>query len=102
MGLQSTLARRFGSEDPTMLLPRTIALFKTPTLRGLAGSAPYMHTGQASTLESVIFFYRFTAELGRADKLRNGDPEISRIALGKSDGAPLAAFLRSLNEDFPR
>jgi cytochrome c peroxidase len=92
---------RFGSDDPVEILPRTVALFKTPGLRSLGGSAPYMHTGQASTLESVIFFYRFTAELGRIGELRNGDPEMGRVFLGKFDGAPLAAFLRSLNEDFP-
>lgn len=100
--LRALFHGRFGSDDPVEILPHTVALFKTPGLRALGGSAPYMHTGQASTLESVIFFYRFTAEIGRAGELRNGDPEISRIFLGKFDSAPLAAFLRSLNEDFPR
>lgn len=100
--LRTLLENRFGSIDPEETLPRTVALFKTSGLRALGSSAPYMHTGQASTLESVIFFYRFTGELGRAQQLRNGDAEISRVFLGRFDTAPLAAFLRSLNEDFSR
>ena len=31
--------------------------FKTPTLRGLAGRAPYFHNGIAPTLDSVVRFY---------------------------------------------
>jgi cytochrome c peroxidase len=34
-----------------------IGAFKTPTLRGLLGTAPYMHDGSEPTLESVINFY---------------------------------------------
>src|SRR6266496_3341476 len=47
-----------------VLLPRTIALFKTPSLRGLAFSGPYLHTGQKDTLEEVIEFY--IRKIGRA------------------------------------
>lgn len=100
-GLQALLSSRFGTTEAEVLLARSVALFKTPGLRGLSLSAPYLHTGQASTLESAMFFYRFTAELGRAQALRNPDPEISRVFLSRFDGAPLSAFLRSLNEDFP-
>jgi cytochrome c peroxidase len=32
--------------------------FKTPTLRGLLGTAPYMHDGSETTLEDVIEFYQ--------------------------------------------
>jgi cytochrome c peroxidase len=31
--------------------------FKTPSLRGVAGTAPYMHTGAFPDLESVLAFY---------------------------------------------
>ena len=92
-----------GDEKPLpdpQLLPRTIALFKTPGLRGLAFSDPYLHNGSQDTLEDVIRFYIRTAALARAGKLRNADPELSGILLGEDDVAPLAAFLRSLNEDY--
>lgn len=99
--LQSLLNTRFGNMTPDLLLPKTVALFKTPGLRDLDHSAPFLHTGQASTLESVIFFYRFTSDLARDGEVRNGDPEMAKIFLSKSDRSPLVAFLRSLNEDYP-
>ena len=37
--------------------PELIGAFKTPTLRGLLGTAPFMHDGSEPTLESVINFY---------------------------------------------
>jgi cytochrome c peroxidase len=80
--------------------PKTIALFKTPGLRDLGHSAPYLHTGQSSTLEAVLFFYRFTSGLAREQSVRNSDPEMARIFIVKEAQAPLAAFLRSLNEEF--
>ncbi len=97
--LQRLLASRFGAAQPTEMLPRTVALFKTPGLRGLSFSAPYLHTGQASTLEALIFFYRFTSDLARDKAVRNVDPDIGRIFLTKDNTPALAAFLRSLNED---
>jgi cytochrome c peroxidase len=37
--------------------PDTIGAFKTPTLRHLLGTAPYMHNGSEKTLEEVVEFY---------------------------------------------
>lgn len=83
-----------------MLLPRTIGLFKTPSLRGLAFSGPYLHNGRKDSLEEVIAFYIRMARLTREGKVRNAAPELSGILLKEDDIAPLAAFLRSLNEDY--
>jgi hypothetical protein len=82
------------------LLDRAIARFKTPGLRDLGHSAPYMHNGQFSTLNSIIDFYRSTSDQARALTLRNGALQLQGIALTASDVAPLVAFLRSLNEDY--
>ncbi len=98
--LQARLSARFGIDSAEELLPRTIALFKTPGLRDLGHSAPYLHTGQASTIESVIFFYRFTSELARTGSVRNVDEGIAGISLAIDTSPALAAFLRSLNEDY--
>ncbi len=87
-----------GPDD--VLLPKTVALFKTPSLRGLAFSGPYLHTGRKDTLEEVIEFYIRMSKLARAGKLRNADRQLSGIFLSAEDIAPLAAFLRSLNEDY--
>lgn len=99
-GLQRLLTARFETEAMEVLLPKTIALFKTPGLRDLGHSAPYFHTGQSSTIEAVIFFYRFTAELTREGSIRNPDRAMGEIRLSNADASALAAFLKSLNEDF--
>lgn len=83
-----------------VLLPKTIGLFKTPSLRGLAFSGPYLHTGRKDTLEEVVEFYIRMSGQARAGKLRAASPEMSGIFLKQEDVAPLAAFLRSLNEDY--
>ncbi len=82
------------------LLPKTIGLFKTPSLRGLAFSGPYLHTGRKDSLDEVIEFYIRMSRLAREGKVRNAAPELSGILLKEEDLAPLAAFLRSLNEDY--
>jgi len=82
------------------LLPLTLARFKTPAVRDLGQSGPYLHTGRMDTLEDVIEFYRRFSDLTRAGQNRNGDAELNGIALTESDVAPLAAFLRALDEDY--
>ncbi len=82
------------------LLNRAIARFKTPGLRDLGHSAPFMHNGQFDTLDDVIEFYKDVSDQARADMLRNSADNLQGIALTDSDVAPLVAFLNSLNEDY--
>ena len=82
------------------LLNRAIARFKTPGLRDLGHSEPFMHNGQFETLDDVIDFYIDVSAQARAGTLRNGAPQLQSIALTPSDIAPLVAFLKSLNEDY--
>lgn len=89
-----------GSQSAAAFLPQTIARFKTPGLRDLAHSEPYLHTGRMDSLEDVIDFYRRFSDLTRSGNNRNGDPELRGIALTEDDTAPLAAFLRGLTEDY--
>jgi cytochrome c peroxidase len=83
-----------------VLLDRAVARFKTPGIRDLNHSAPYMHNGQFNNLTDIITFYRDSSTLARAGTLRNGAPELQGIALNAGDAASLVAFLRSLNEDY--
>jgi len=98
--LRAVLNGEEGRASDDELLPKTLALFKTPGLRGLAFSGPYLHNGSKDTLEEVARFYIKTSALARAGKLRNAAPELSGIALREEDIAPLVAFLESLNEDY--
>lgn len=65
--------------------------FKTPTLRNVAQTAPYMHDGSIATLEDVI------------DDYDNGgtpnpylDREIRKLGLTQTEKAALAAFMGTL------
>jgi len=62
--------------------------------------SPYLHTGSMDTLEDVVRFYVTVSGLARTAQLRNGAPELSAMHISESDVAPLAAFLRALNEDY--
>lgn len=97
--LEAFLSSNFGAVSSEAILSKTVAAFKTPGLRALGLSAPYLHTGQSSTIESVLFFYRFTSDLAREQSVRNVAPEIAGIFLRKEDAPAIAAFLRSLNQD---
>lgn len=89
-----------GCAPDDTLLTRAIARFKTPGLRDLGHSAPYMHTGQFDTLDSIVDFYRGVSNLARTGTLRNGAAELKKIALTPNGTASLVAFLKSLNEDY--
>jgi cytochrome c peroxidase len=65
--------------------------FKTPTLRGLRLSAPYMHDGSQRTLADVVAFY---ARGGEANA--HLDPKMRKLDLSAADRAALVAFLESL------
>ena len=86
--------------EPEAVLPLTVALFKTATVRDLGQSNPYFHSGALDTIEDTLHFYVRMSKVARAGKLRNGSPEMAGIQLAPTDIAPVAAFLRSLNEDY--
>jgi cytochrome c peroxidase len=67
--------------------------FKTPTLRGLAATAPYMHDGSLATLEEVVEFYnRGGAKNPHLDRM------LEPLGLSKDDVRDLVAFLEALSE----
>jgi len=82
------------------VLPLTIARFKTQTIRDLGQSYPYLHTGRMDSIEAVIRFYQKFSIMARRGEVRNADPELSGVSLDDSAIVPLAAFLRSLDEDY--
>lgn len=82
------------------MLPYTVAAFKTPVLRDLGHSNPYMHTGQFNTLAEAVAFYVTASALVKQHRVRNADRALSAINLHQADIVPLVAFLKSLNEDY--
>ena len=68
--------------------------FKTPTLRGVPDTAPYMHDGRFDTLEQVVRFYS-TRE--GASPLGHPTTLLQPLRLSEGEIADLVAFLRSLS-----
>jgi cytochrome c peroxidase len=77
-----------------------VGLFKTPNLRDLGSSEPYLHTGRMDTIEEVLGFYQNFSSLASTGAVRNAAVQLSGISLNNAAVAPLAAFLRSLDEDY--
>jgi len=74
-----------------------LGAFKTPSLRNVARTAPYMHDGSIATLEAVIDFY---AAGGRGDGRNNPhkSERITGFTLTPRDRSDLIAFLESLTD----
>ncbi|MCB1745764.1 MAG: c-type cytochrome [Gammaproteobacteria bacterium] len=74
--------------------PRDLYAFKTPSLRNVALTAPYMHDGSLRTLADVVRFYRDGGTPNPAL-----DPLIRPLDLDDDEVAALVAFLESLTGD---
>jgi cytochrome c peroxidase len=70
-----------------------VGAFRTPSLRNVARTAPYMHDGSLSTLEEVVEFYDVG---GRPNP--NLSPRINPLFLTEYEKAALVAFLRGLTD----
>ena len=81
------------------VLAKSLARFKTSTVRALPYSPPYLHEGRLATIRDVVVFYQRMSDLARAEKMRNPPPEFFAMRLSAEDIDPLVAFLRALNED---
>lgn len=72
--------------------------FRTPTLRNVMVSAPYMHDGRFRTIEEVIRFYEEDVEFNS----RNLELELMQVAprnrLSTQDMADVKAFLHALTD----
>ena len=88
-----------GFEDADIGLERRTYLatdrgkFKTPSLRNIELTAPYMHNGSMSSLEEVVSFYNSGGGT-HATK----DSRMKPLNLSKEEEAHLVAFLKSLTD----
>jgi cytochrome c peroxidase len=75
--------------------PADAGRFRTPSLRNVAVTAPYMHDGSVATLEEVLDHY---AAGGRADHTMR-DTMIVGFKANPTERADLIAFLESLTDE---
>ena len=79
--------------------PENWGQFKTPGLRNISQSAPYMHQGQLPTLEAVVDFYNTLQDRVSLDH----HPDLLLIPLNLTDSEKrdLVAFLKALDGPDP-
>lgn len=75
---------------------KDVGAFKTPTIRNVALTAPYMHDGSQATLEEVVDWY---AKGGHPNP--HLSPRIKKLDLTDQDKKDLVEFMKACTGDFP-
>jgi len=76
-----------------------IGKFKTPTLRNIEFTAPYMHDGRFQTLEEVITFYSYGLQWSpTVDPLMKNVEIAGGVNLNQQDMDDLTAFLKTFSD----
>jgi cytochrome c peroxidase len=88
---EEDLGRYYRTRDPG-----DIGKFRTPSLRELRYTAPYMHNGVFATLQEVVEFF----DRGGGDA-PNKSPLLSPLGLSGDEKHDLVAFLESMSMDEP-
>ena len=85
--------------DDTLLLTRVAAdgAFKTPGLRNVQLTAPYMHNGGFASLKEVVQFYNRGGNFCRTNK-DDLDPDIRALGMTNAEENDLVAFLIALTD----
>ncbi len=68
--------------------------FRTPSLRGVAETAPYMHDGSLDDLDAVVRHYN---EIDIERLHADGEAILSQLNLSEQEIADLVAFLMTLS-----
>jgi cytochrome c peroxidase len=91
IGVMDTLDK--GKERDTYLAKNRFQ-FKTPTLRNIELTGPYMHNGSIQSLMDVIEFYNRGGDFHHP----NQDPRIQPLGLSLEQKRDLVSFLESLTD----
>jgi cytochrome c peroxidase len=79
-------------------LPAHLRAFKTPSLRNVALTAPYMHHGRFATLDDVLRFYDGGGGLGAGARIANQTLSGDRLHLTGDERNAIVAFLGTLTD----
>jgi cytochrome c peroxidase len=74
--------------------------FKTPTLRNVSRTAPYMHNGIYDSLQQVIDFYNKGGGVGLGMKIDNQTLPFDKLDLTQKESNDLIAFIKTLDSKY--
>jgi cytochrome c peroxidase len=92
-GLDADFRNADGGVGDVSLKSAELGLFKSPSLRNVELTAPYMHDGRLATLEAVIDHYNRDVR-----NHPNLDGRARRPNLSRGEKAALVAFLKTLTD----
>ncbi|HEY9178137.1 MAG TPA: cytochrome c peroxidase [Flavipsychrobacter sp.] len=72
--------------------------FKTPTVRNVALTAPYMHNGAYKTLEDVMDFYNKGGGVGLGIRVEHQTLPFDSLSLNKQEISDIVAFMKALTD----
>jgi len=72
--------------------------FRTPTVRNIALTAPYMHNGVFKTLEEVVDFYNKGGGLSAGGNLSNLTLPFDKLDLTPQEQKDIVAFMKKLTD----
>ncbi|MBK0368820.1 cytochrome-c peroxidase [Flavobacterium agrisoli] len=72
--------------------------FKTPSLRNVAKTAPYMHNGVYNTLEDVVDFYNKGGGIGLGISVENQTLPSDKLELKPNEVKALVVFMKTLTD----
>lgn len=82
-------------------VPFQMGSFKTPTLRNVAMTGPYMHNGAFTSLESVVEFYDRGGGTGIGLPVANQTLSARPLKLSPEEKSDIVEFLRALTDPYP-
>jgi cytochrome c peroxidase len=92
-GLDDDTRGTDGGVGDITLNPRDLGHFKSPSLRNVEVTGPYMHDGRFATLDAVLDHYSSGGK-----KHPNKDVRVQPLNLTNSEKAALIAFLKTLTD----
>ncbi len=79
-------------------MPQLVGAFKTPTVRNIAVTAPYMHNGVFKTLEEVVSFYNKGGGQGLGYEVENQTLPFDKLNLTVKEEQDLVVFMKTLTD----
>jgi len=100
VGLDDTIDVEDNGVGAFLGIPSLYGHFKTPSLRNIEITGPYMHDGRLETLEEVVEHYstKVLPHPYLSAHMKDGDGEPRHLDLTPEESAALVAFMKTLTD----
>jgi cytochrome c peroxidase len=103
IGVPKTAQNEVWDDDPGFYVmykePAHWGMFKTPTVRNVEVTAPYMHNGIYETLEEVVDFYNQGGGTGLGFDIPHQTLPFDNLDLSQKEQKALVAYMKTLTDE---